>query len=225
MNVPLPIVEFLTRCQVKDTGDQALATMDAFQALIEEANRVTNLTRILSPEDFWTKHVADSVALALVLPEIAVQPWHIVDVGCGAGVPMIPLAWAFPNLRLPGIESRHRKAEFVEQAARHLGLHNCAVVARQAREAARLPELAGAFDGVVMRAVGDTEWLLEEALPFVRRGIGTWMALYKTPAAVSEELSVARRAAGRCGFRVTASEEFDLPLAAGRRQFLLLQRA
>ena len=218
------IVEFLARCGVGDTRDAALATMEGFRERLAAANRETNLTRLVTPEDFWTKHVADSLALGLVKPEIADSALSLADVGCGGGFPLVPLAWGFPALKLSGIESRPRKAAFVEGAVAALGLANCRVIARQAREVCGLPGWAGYFDGVVARAVGDAEWLLSEARGLLRPGRGAFLALYKTPASVSDELPAARRVAARSGFAVSVPAAFDLPLGAGRRQFLILTR-
>src|ERR1700675_1134174 len=85
-------------------------------ALIEEANRHFNLTRITGPREAAIKHVLDSVA-----------PWrlfagatHVLDAGTGAGFPGIPLALVLPEVRFTLSESTQKKARFVELATAHL---------------------------------------------------------------------------------------------------------
>ena len=65
-----------------------------FQQVYQEViagNRRQNLTRITSPEDFWEKHLWDSLSGIVGLPtEILTKNLQIIDVGTGAGFPGIP---------------------------------------------------------------------------------------------------------------------------------------
>src|SRR5580658_7316544 len=81
-------------------------------ALILEANKTLNLTRITAPREAAIKHVLDSVI-----------PWrlfagarHVLDAGTGAGFPGIPLALALPEIQFTLAESIQKKARFVESA-------------------------------------------------------------------------------------------------------------
>src|SRR5512142_1056831 len=73
----------------------------------------------------YTRHVLDSLNALTVFPT---PPRLALDIGSGAGLPGIPLAIAWPASQLVLLESRERKAGFLEQAVRALGLRNVRVV-------------------------------------------------------------------------------------------------
>jgi 16S rRNA (guanine527-N7)-methyltransferase len=232
--------DFLGRCGVEAAQSPPVLMERLFEDLVR-ANRRMNLTRITSPEDFWTLHVLDSLSVALVAPELMQAPpkkgtdaffetepgcrssLSVADVGCGGGFPMLPLAWAAPALRIVGIESRKRKAEFVREEAKFLGFTNCSVAPRQAREVARSPDCAGRFDIVLLRAVGASGEMIRECRNLLK-GDGAKIINYKTPEAVAEERRLTQREAKKFGFEIIESEVIDLPREAGRRQFVILTK-
>src|SRR5580693_6205797 len=99
-------------------------------ALITEANRHFNLTRITSPREAAIKHVLDSV-----MPwQLFAEARHVLDAGTGAGFPGIPLALALPETRFTLAESIQKKARFVESALAELKLPNVEIIPRRAEE-------------------------------------------------------------------------------------------
>lgn len=222
--IPPDVLEFCLNCGLRRERIADVATLETFFRDLQVANTRTNLTRILAPDDFWIKHVADSLAAGREIPEIGVAAYRIADVGCGAGFPLVPLAWAHPHLQLTGIESRKRKANFVATEARSLGLDNVSVVPRRACEAARLDGVRGEFDLVFARAVGPADRLICECCGLMASGVGARMLFYKTPAGVEREIAAAQREAHRHGLVVRTGEAFELPRGSGHRQFLLVQR-
>jgi len=123
------------------------------------------------------------------------------------------------------IESNHRKANFVAAAATRLGLANLTVIPRQAREVGRFPDHAGAYDAVVLRAVGDPGRLVRDCRQLLRPTPGSRIVFYQTPETVAETQPLAQREAAKYGLTVAESAVVELPLAAGRRQFLILTRS
>jgi 16S rRNA (guanine527-N7)-methyltransferase len=218
-------VEFLAGLGLPAERLEAVEVLDRLYADLVEANARTNLTRLTGEGDYWLKHVADSLSVLEALPELAAGALRVADVGCGAGFPALPLAWANPKLSVVGIEARGRKASFVEREAARLGLENVAVIARQAREAARLPEAAGAFDVVLLRAVGPAGEMTRHCRGLLRGGGQARLVFYKTPETVEAELPLAEREAGKYGLSLDLSGPIDLPAGVGRRQFLLLRHS
>jgi 16S rRNA (guanine527-N7)-methyltransferase len=111
---------------------------------LEQGNAQFNLTAIRDRVGMLQKHVLDSLSL---------QPYlrgsRLADVGTGAGFPGLALAIVNPQRRFALIEATGKKARFVEQTVKRLGLSNVLVVNSRA-ENYRPFEL---FDTVVARAL------------------------------------------------------------------------
>lgn len=213
---------FLARCNFDVHRCDLNALVQLFDDLVT-ANRRTNLTRITDAAEFWNLHVLDSLSIGMVLPELFSASLRVADVGCGAGFPLLPLAWANPKLDLTGIESRGRKVEFIQNEAAAMGLANVRVIRAQAREAGRLAEFAGQFDVVLLRAVGPAGKFLRECRSLLKPAPDAKIVFYKTPAAVQTELPEAQREAAKFRLELIESPIFSLPAGAGERRFLLFQ--
>ncbi len=155
------------------------------------ANRAFNLTAITDPAEAWSKHVLDSLSL---VPELrALAPGAgVVDVGSGGGLPGIPLALALPEQRFTLLEATGKKARFLAETARALGLDNVQVVAARAESFARGPERER-FAAATARALSRLPVLLELTLPLVRVG-GLSLAIKgeQAPAEIAEAQAALR---------------------------------
>lgn len=129
--------------------DAQRATLAAYLALLAKWNKTYNLTAIREPARMITHHLLDALA---VVPHLPAHPGtRILDVGSGGGVPGIPLAIARPDAHVAMIDSNHKKAAFLMQAAIELGLQNVE------SHAVRVEDYAPAapFDVVISRAFSD----------------------------------------------------------------------
>jgi len=102
---------------------EARAKLLGFLALIGKWNQVYNLTAIRDGSHMVSVHLLDCLAIA---PHIAGP--RLLDVGSGAGLPGIPLAVAKPDIEVTLLDSSHKKAAFLRQAAAELQLDNVSVV-------------------------------------------------------------------------------------------------
>lgn len=203
---------------------RAASGLAAYRDLIARHNAAAGLMGAHGVRDFEIKHAADSLAPLLAYRRLLSGPVRLADVGCGAGLPGIVLAIALPELRLTAIESNHKKAAFVTLAARELGLAGrVEVLASRSREAQVDPAWQHRFEVVTARAVATAERLIRECRQLVAPGGSA--IFYKTPAAVSAELALARREADKHGLVVEVSEVIDLPAGEGRRQFMRVTSA
>lgn len=126
--------------------DAALATpLLAYLALLDRWNRTYNLTAIRDPRDMVAKHLLDSLAMQPYVRDIAT----LADLGTGAGLPGIPLAIAVPSLQVTLVESNGKKARFLREAVRALGLGN----ARVAESRAEALDEPGAYAAITARAL------------------------------------------------------------------------
>jgi 16S rRNA (guanine527-N7)-methyltransferase len=94
-----------------------------------------------------------------------VIPAQVVDIGSGAGFPAIPLKIWAPDLHLTLIESNHKKAVFLNEAARALTLTNINVI--NERTEALSTRLGSQADVVTLRAVERFETILPQAEAFL----------------------------------------------------------
>ena len=212
---------FAAECGVKDPEHFAGACL-RLRELLAEANRTVNLTRIVDPEAFAVKHVADSLSIVRFFPELRSEPLSVADIGCGAGFPSLVLALAFPQLRLTAIDSTGKKTAFVERTAAALELRNCRVITGRSCELNHRGECRHQFDVVTARAVAPARTIWKDARDFPNRN-GRFI-LYKTPEQAETDLPEVAAASRRNGFSWRLTPVFELPENCGSRLFLYSQR-
>ena len=93
-----------------------------------EENEKYNLTAITEPSKIILNHYADCATLSAKLPKCA----SVIDVGCGAGFPTLPLAIVRPDLRITAMDSTAKRVDYVAQTARTLGLDSVRAVLMRA---------------------------------------------------------------------------------------------
>lgn len=213
-------VEILKACGL-DGNDDFLKKIEQFYNDLVEVNKTMNLTRITTVDEFWIKHILDSLLIIKVLPALAEgTAYHVADIGSGGGIPLLPLAIAFPKSRFVGFESRRKKAFYLLDEIEKLGLENCAVFPQRAIEASVKDEFRGEFDVVTARAVARLEKLIPESRKFLHNG--GEMVFYKTPQQLDEEKPSASKSAHQQRVKLYFSETFTLPIEFGDRQFAML---
>lgn len=110
--------------QFVDVSRETVDRLVLFEQLIRKWNPAINLVSKSSLDDVWIRHIADSAQLYRHIPAAARR---CVDLGSGGGLPGIVLA-AISADHSPGrvftlVESDQRKATFLREAARTLGLN------------------------------------------------------------------------------------------------------
>ncbi len=144
--------------------------IEAFYRLTErmlEVNAHMNLTAITDPEGVVLKHYVDSLTVADRLSAGA----KVVDIGCGAGFPTLPLAIVRPDLELLALDSTAKRIDYVAQTAKMLGLDHVRAIACRAEDgAAPNGPYRERFDVAISRAVANLPVLAELCLPYVALG-------------------------------------------------------
>jgi 16S rRNA (guanine527-N7)-methyltransferase len=215
--IPFDINEFCAQCNVPDSTD-FVSKMTKLYDLLLKTNREVNLTRIQSEEDYWIKHVADSLAVARYFPRLSNTELTIADIGCGAGFPSLVLAAAFDNLRITAIDSIGKKTAFVESAARELNLNNLEVITGRSKELNRKAEYIERFDIVTARAVSDLRTLFREARKFIKAD-GQFI-FFKTLEQAEVEVPQVSRDTKKYSLSWEQTEIFSLPCNSGKRLFV-----
>ena len=204
-------LEFLKRHVAEERFGAFLQACSTFQEILYETNKTMNLTRI-PPEEFWSKHIADSVSIAPYLN----GKFNLCDVGCGAGFPSLPLAAAFPELQVTAVDSTRKKIDFVNRAAEAMELENLEALHAHANELSAAEDYHHHFDIVTARAVADSMKLVREVSGLLRKD--AFLHVYRTPDQRDREKPELQKLALR--FRCT--DTFELPDNAGTRLFMIL---
>ena len=129
-----------------------------FADLLVETNKTTNLTAITEDKDIVLKHFIDCAAVFKFIPQGA----KVIDVGCGAGFPSIPLAIIRSDIFITALDSTGKKIDFVTKAAHELNLSNLTAICARAEDFAA--ENRESFDVSTSRAVARLNILSELSL-------------------------------------------------------------
>jgi 16S rRNA (guanine(527)-N(7))-methyltransferase RsmG len=137
-------------------GEYSLSAQDAdqvlrFYQLMLEENAVQNLTRLISPEDFYYGHVVD----VLEFHKVSENCFPALDLGSGGGVPGLLSAVIRPDRWILS-DSEGRKAEYLRRAVNTLGLDKHVDVFSGRAEAYLRANQQG-IQSIVARAVGTVE--------------------------------------------------------------------
>lgn len=147
-------------------GDKLVDRLLIFAEELLHWNARINLTSITEMDEVIEKHLLDSLVLISELKE----PSRVLDVGSGAGIPVIPLALALPHLHFYSLDSTGKKINFQKHIRRILNIKNLEI------ECARIEDLKQvcpdwqAFNVVIARAVAATNDLLEMVTPVMGPG-------------------------------------------------------
>lgn len=192
--------------------------------LLHQANQRFNLTAIRTPDGIMRTLFLDSLTVAAALPPGVLWEENLraVDVGAGAGLPGLPLAILHPAWTVTLIESTGKKARFLEEAARELGLPHVEVLAARAEAVGVDPFYRDHADLCTARAVAPLATLLELSTPLVRSG--GYLAFPKS-GEVQAEIAGARTAAERLRIRLLEVRPVpeELGLGTGRATVLYVK--
>ena len=184
-------------------GGELIPRLAGFAEMVLERNKVMNLTAITEPREVAALHLLDSLAL---IPLAGLEKGRLVDVGCGAGFPGVPLAIARPGLEVTLLDSQRKRIDFLEEARGELGLDNAVCVHARAEEFAG--ERRESFDFAVSRAVAALPALCELCLPLVKTG---GMMLAMKSANSGEEIEGSKRAVRLLGGQVEWVKDYRVP--------------
>ena len=188
-------------------------TLCAFGQAVVRQNEVMNLTAITQPEQVAKLHLADSVTALKVLD---LRGKKLIDVGCGAGFPGVPLKIACPEMELTLLDSLGKRMTWLETVLPTLGVDADCITARAEEAVAKCREQ---YDVATSRAVARLPILLELTAPYVKVG-GYVLAL--KGAAAREELEEAKNAIRRLGLKLERVEKF--PIDGADHNILVLKK-
>lgn len=169
--------------------DSQLALFSRLYTTILEGNKKQNLTRITETQEFWEKHLwdsllgimpflrGDSLLPELVMDDLREKQLRVVDIGTGAGFPGMPIAIANPHWSITMVDSTRKKVAFIQNAISKMNLNNAQAIVRRAESLGRENSHREQYDIALIRAVGQPSVCAEYVLPLVK--VGGWAVLYR----------------------------------------------
>jgi 16S rRNA (guanine527-N7)-methyltransferase len=217
-----------------------------FQRLYEfilEGNRQLNLTRITDPQEFWEKHLWDSLRGIVrflrdrgvgevgeageaeggntLSPSSPSSSLSFIDIGTGAGFPGIPVAISVANSTVTLLDSTRKKTVFLEKIGAELDLTNVKALTSRSEEVGQHPQHRQTYDVALIRAVGTASVCAEYALPLLKQdGLavlyrGNW---------IEEETKSLENAVNQLGGIIESIDQFTTPLTHGIRHCVYLRK-
>lgn len=184
-------------------SDAQIAQLEDFTARMLDTNKVMNLTRITDPKEIAEKHLLDCASL---LQAADFSQKSVVDVGCGAGFPGMPLHILCPSCELTLLDSLGKRIRFLQGCIDAMNLSNIEAVHARAEEfAAKHREQ---YDFAVSRAVAQLNVLAELSLPLVKQG-GVFIAMKSKD--TDEELERAKKAIRLLGGEIEKVVDYTIP--------------
>ena len=181
--------------------EDRIDTLCAFGHGVVKQNEVMNLTAITEPDRVARLHLLDSLTL-LTLADLKGK--KLIDVGCGAGFPGVPVKIACPEVKLTLLDSLGKRMTWLESFLPQLGVEAECVTARAEEAVVSRREQ---YDFATSRAVARLNILLELTAPYVKVG-GKVLAMKGT--AAMEELEEAKNAIRRLGLKLEKVAEFPV---------------
>ena len=192
--------ELLTRglAELHIENPQAVDKLLQFSDLLLERNKVMNLTAVRDPIEVVTRHFLDCAPLAAYA-----QGKTMVDVGCGAGFPGMPVA-LLSDANVTLLDSLGKRITFLNETIHTLGMENAQAIHARAEEFGHREM----FDLATSRAVARLNILAELSLPLVKVG-GLFIAMKAVGS--DEEIEEARNAIRLLGGKLEKIEDYTVP--------------
>lgn len=149
-----------------------------FQQVYEQilaGNQRLNLTRITATEDFWEKHLWDSLRGIPAFLPVADRPLlspaaKVIDIGTGAGFPGLPVAIARPDWHVTLLDSTRKKMTFLNELITTLQLTHVQTLVGRAEEIGQQAAHRETYDVALIRAVAAEAVCAEYTLPLLKPG-------------------------------------------------------
>lgn len=214
-------------------SDRQTNLYNQLYAAILEGNQKQNLTRITDSQEFWEKHIWDSLlgiapflrennSITEKLKTATMSPkLNIIDIGTGAGFPGLPIAIAKPDWSLTMVDSTRKKIRFIINAIAKLKLTNGQAIAGRAEALGQQTIHREQYDLALIRAVAQSSVCAEYILPFVK--VGGYGILYRGHWQESETVAL-KSAVAKLGSEIISIEKTITPLSQSIRHCIYIYK-
>ncbi|MEN6467755.1 MAG: 16S rRNA (guanine(527)-N(7))-methyltransferase RsmG [Smithella sp.] len=199
-------------------NSQQLALFDLYQSELLKWNAKTNLISEKTAGEIASRHFLDSLSAA----QFIVSPnTRMVDIGCGAGFPGIPLKIAMPSIQLYLLETNRKKVSFLKHIIRLLNLENAFTLHDRTENIVRTNDWREKFDIVISRA----SLKLPDLLP-----VGNYflapdgLLITLKGQSVSDELDAALAVGNASKIYQVYQHDINMPLLGPPRKIIIVQK-
>lgn len=213
-----PVVGDIVQRESKLMGIKlSSAELDSFEQFAEELkkwNSKVNLTSITKDDEIAIKHFVDCLHAASYLHADDV----LLDIGSGAGFPVLPLKIVNPLLEMVSVDTVSKKIVFQQHIVRQFNLQHIKTLS------ARIEDLhetyRNTFSIIISRAFTRLDRFISVAAPLLAEG-GSMIAM--KGAAVEDEIALSQDTLRQYGLAVTEVKRYRLPLSMGDRMLVIIK--
>lgn len=181
-------------------------------------NKHLNLTRITTTEEFWEKNLWDSLA---PIVEYDLTDKKIIDIGTGGGFPGLPIAMAFPEVKLTLMDSVAKKIKFINEFSQKLNLKNIETLVNRVEIIGQDQNHRKQYDFALIRAVAEISVCLEYSLPLLK--IGGIAILYRGNL-TEEERAITEKISHKLGGKVVKITNKNTPIQNHIRHCIYIEK-
>ena len=217
----LPTMEQIWQSTIDwSPSEEQQSQLQLLYTAVVTANHSLNLTSIIQPEEFWEKHLWDSIR---GVGELINSPDAIksIDIGTGAGFPGLPLAIARPDWQVTLVDSTAKKIGFIQSIAPTIRLTNIHPIINRIEEIGQQIQHRHQYDLATIRAVASANICAEYALPLVK--LGGIAILYRGNWTEEEGASLAI-AVGKLGGEIMTVDRFNTPITNSIRHCIRIKK-
>ena len=167
----------LDYCKINniEISDETAEKFETLSDMLLEFNSHTNVTALKTREDIAIKHFADS--LAVLKYDIIKKKASVIDIGCGAGFPGLPIKMLRDDVKITFVDSTAKKLKFTSSVAEAFSMTDVETCPDRAEELVAKGKREK-YDVAVSRAVASLPVLVELVLPYVK--VGGCFVAYKS---------------------------------------------
>ena len=184
-------------------SEESAEKLYKFSRILIETNKTFNLTAITDEKEVVLKHFVDCASIIKHIPPSST----LIDVGCGAGFPSLPIAILRSDIKVTSLDSTTKKIDFINRTAKDLKLENIIAISARAEDFAK--QNRERFDVATSRAVARLNILDELCIPLVKIG-GLFIAMKSSQGEI--ELAEAKAGIEKLGARLNSTEKEILSL-------------
>lgn len=210
------IVEQEARTMNLSFSSHEIHSFELYAAELKKWNRKVNLTAITKDKDIAVKHFVDSLSLARFISDDD----RLLDIGSGAGLPVIPLKIIRPDIPMVSVDAVAKKIHFQRHVIRILNLQNMEAIHARVEDLHKTHRHS--FSVIISRAFTRLDRFVSLAAPLLAEN-GVLIAMKGDRA--EGEIAESDEVVSAEGFTVASVHRYTLPYNMGERALTFIKQS